>query len=290
MMFERTEEEEHEIIRKLEALEARLDKLIEIYRLRKLEELEARLEELSARYQIESPSYKEQQAVYEDDEGVIEEMELKPVDYTDLSEDAVEEPLNQMEDDEEEEHAPSWEDDFGEELVALPVYEEDGEFDPVGDLIYLETLIMGKPTMEIKRAPNRKEELVANEEDQNMMVVESPHHMKFSRYVKELDSGSPPKLKNPKKSVRKCLDQYVLRVQRWYIKSYGTTLKCKTNHFPHYMPPIRFGPGKFKYWWSYPFECFRLHFSFTMCYVIIYVGRVELNRLDRGWIKEKPPD
>ncbi|XP_076893012.1 uncharacterized protein LOC143544919 [Bidens hawaiensis] len=247
MMLERAEEEERERVQKLEALEARLDKLIKIYCLRKLEELEARLEELSARYQIKSLSYKEQQAVYEDDEGVIEEMELKPVDYTDLSEYYVEEPLNQMEDDEEEEHAPSWEDEFGDELVGLPVYEEDGEFDPVGDLIYLETLIMGKPAMEIKRAPNEKEEEMANEEDQNTMVVESPHHMKFSRSVKELDSGSPPKLKRPKKRARKCLDQHVLRVQTWYIKSYGTTLKCKTNHFPHYMPRIRFGPGKFKY-------------------------------------------
>ncbi|XP_076910977.1 uncharacterized protein LOC143568802 [Bidens hawaiensis] len=166
-------------------------------------------------------------------------MELKPVDYTNLSEDVVEEPLNQMEDDEEEEHAPSWEDEFGDELVGLPIYEEDGEFDPVGDLIYLETLIMGKPAMEIKRAPNGKEEEVANEEDQNTMVVESPHHMKFSRSVKELDSGSPPNFKKPKKRARKCLDQHVLRVQRWYIKSYRTKLKCKIDHFPHYMPRIR---------------------------------------------------
>ncbi|XP_076956444.1 uncharacterized protein LOC143631627 [Bidens hawaiensis] len=249
-MLERAEEEEREIVWKLEALEVRLDKLIEIYRLRKLEELEARLEELSVRYHIESPSYKEQQAVYEtvdefwgdDYEGVIEEKELELHDYTNPSEDVIVEPLDQMEDDEENEHAPSWEDEFCDELVGLPVFEEHEEFDPVGDLIYLETLIIGKPAMEIKCEPNEKEEKVAKEDDQNMVVVESPHLVKVNKSVEELGSGSPPKLTKPQKRERKCLDQYVLRVKKWYIKSYRKTQKCKNNHFPHYMSCIRFGP------------------------------------------------
>ncbi|XP_076944901.1 uncharacterized protein LOC143615730 [Bidens hawaiensis] len=210
-------------------------------------------------------------------------MELELPDYTNSSEDVVVEPLDQMEDDEEEEHAPSWEDEFGDELVGLPVYEEHEEFDPVGDLIHLETLIMGKPTMEIKTSPEEeKEEEVATEDEKSLELVESPNHMKVSMSVEELDSGTPPKSTKPQKRKRKCLDQHVLRVQKWYIKSYRTTLKCKSNHFPHYMPRIRFGPGKFKYWWSDPFECFKLLLCFTMCYLFKYVGRVELNGLDRG--------
>ncbi|XP_076917365.1 uncharacterized protein LOC143577416 [Bidens hawaiensis] len=206
MMLERAEQEERERFQKIKELEVRLDKLIERERLRKIEEIEAMLEEISARIQNESFSYKEQEAVYEtddefwnnDDEGVIEEMELELPDYTDLSEDAVMEPLDQMEDNEEEEHAPSWEDELGDELVGLPFYEEHEEFDPVGDLIYLETLIMGKPTMEIKTSPKEeKEDEVETEEDHNMVVVESPHHVKVSKSVGEQDSGSPPKSAKP---------------------------------------------------------------------------------------------
>ncbi|XP_076919869.1 uncharacterized protein LOC143580821 [Bidens hawaiensis] len=213
MMLERAEQEEREIFQKIKALEARLDKLIERERLRKIEELEARLDEISARIQNESFSYKEQEAFYEtdddfwnnDDEGVIEEMELERPDYTDLSEDAVVEPLDQMEDEEENEHVPSWEDEFGDELVGLPVFEEHEEFDPVGDLIYLETLIMGKPTMEIKTSPEEEEKEVAKEDDQNMVVAESSHHVKVSKSVEELDSGSPPKSTKPQKRERKML-------------------------------------------------------------------------------------
>ncbi|XP_076908157.1 uncharacterized protein LOC143564904 [Bidens hawaiensis] len=257
MMLERAEQEERERFQKIKELEVRLDKLIERERLHKIEEIEARLDEISARIQHESFSKKEREVVYEtddefwnnDDEGLIEEMELELPDYTDLSEDVVVEPLDQMEDDEEEEHVPSWEDESGDELVGLPVFEEHEEFDPVGDLIYLETLIMGKPTMEIKTSlEEEKEEDVAKDEDQNMVVVEPPHHVKVSKSMEELDSGPLPKSTNPQKRERKCLDQHVLRVQKWYIKSYRRKLKCKNNHFSHYMSRIRFGPGKFKYW------------------------------------------
>ncbi|XP_076888392.1 uncharacterized protein LOC143538812 [Bidens hawaiensis] len=219
MMLERAEQEERERFQKIKELEFRLDKLIDRERLRKIEELEARLDEISAIIQNESFSYKEQEDVYEtydelwnnDDEGMIEEMELELPDYTELSEDVVVEPLDQMEDDEKKEHLPSWDDEFGDELVGLPVFDEHAEFDPVGDLIYLETLIMGKPTMEIKTSSEEeKEEDVATEEDQNMVVVESPHHRNVSKFVEELDSGSPPKSTNPQKRERK----HVLRVQK----------------------------------------------------------------------------
>ncbi|XP_076902248.1 uncharacterized protein LOC143556923 [Bidens hawaiensis] len=205
MMLERVEQLEREKFQKIKELEVRIDKLIERERLRKIEEIEARLDEVSARIQYESFSYKEQEAVYEtddecwnnDDEGLIEEMELELPDYTDLSEDAVVEPLEQMEDEEEEEHAPSWEDKFGDELVGLPDFEKHEEFDPVGDLIYLETLIMGKPTMEIKCSPNEKEEEVVKEKDQNMVVLESPRRRNVRMSVEEIGSGPPPKSTKP---------------------------------------------------------------------------------------------
>ncbi|KAJ0575734.1 hypothetical protein HanIR_Chr05g0216201 [Helianthus annuus] len=84
-----------------------------------------------------------------------------------------------MEDAKIEEHVPSWEDEFGDELVVLPTL-EDEEFDPVGDLAYLETLLVETPTMEIKYTPN-VEEKVAEEFD--------------SRPVEKLEVGSALQLK-----------------------------------------------------------------------------------------------
>ncbi|KAJ0589208.1 hypothetical protein HanIR_Chr04g0183481 [Helianthus annuus] len=49
----------------------------------------------------------------------------------------VDEPLDKMEN-ERGMHIPSWEDEFGEELIGLPTL-IDEEFDPVGNLAYLET-------------------------------------------------------------------------------------------------------------------------------------------------------
>ncbi|KAJ0936039.1 hypothetical protein HanRHA438_Chr03g0126311 [Helianthus annuus] len=134
---------------------------------------------------------------WSDDEGVVEEAELEVLDYTAAqSEEVEEEPLDKMED-ENEEHVPSWEEEFGDELVGLPTL-EDEEFDPVGDLAYLETLLVETPTMEIKCTPNVKEE-VAEEFD--------------SWPMKDLDVGSPSYIKSREKA-QKNLDQHSLRVQR----------------------------------------------------------------------------
>ncbi|KAJ0601837.1 hypothetical protein HanIR_Chr03g0133211 [Helianthus annuus] len=174
----------------------------------------------------------------------------------------VDEPLDKMED-EKKEHVPSWEEEFGDELVGLPTL-EDEEFDPVGNLAYLETLLVETPTMEIKYTPNVKEE-VAEEFD--------------SWPVKDLDVGSPSYIKSREKAQRN-LDQHSLRVQRWYKRKLNGTLKCTENHSPHYMPLIKFGPGKFKYWWVDPFEFSRLFFNFTNNFLLKTGKRVELNGLD----------
>ncbi|KAJ0539714.1 hypothetical protein HanRHA438_Chr08g0363031 [Helianthus annuus] len=101
---------------------------------------------------------------WSDDEGVVEEAELEVLDYTTVEKVEVEEePLDKMEDAKIEEHVPSWEEEFGDELVGLPTL-EDEEFDPVSDLAYLETLLVETPTMEIKYTPN-VEEIVAEEFD-----------------------------------------------------------------------------------------------------------------------------
>ncbi|KAM0012377.1 hypothetical protein Hdeb2414_s0053g00753611 [Helianthus debilis subsp. tardiflorus] len=98
----------------------------------------------------------------DNDEGVIEEAELEVPDYiTARSEEVEEEPLDKMED-EKDEHVPSWEEEFGDELVGLPTLEEE-EFDPVGDLACLEKLLEGELAMEIKQIPNVEEEKVADE-------------------------------------------------------------------------------------------------------------------------------
>ncbi|KAJ0458026.1 hypothetical protein HanIR_Chr15g0780461 [Helianthus annuus] len=172
-------------------------------------------------------------------------------------------------------HIPSWEDEFGDELVGLPTLEE-GEFDPVGDLAYLETLLKEKPTMVIKQIPNVKEEEVAEELD--------------SWPVKVLDVGLPPTPTRTREKARRSLDQHIMRVQRWCKRKLKATLKCRDNHQPHYMSRIRFGPGKFKFWWSDPLEYPKIFSCFIVNFLINNDEQLEFNGLDRGWIKEKPPD
>ncbi|KAM0060031.1 hypothetical protein Hdeb2414_s0005g00187831 [Helianthus debilis subsp. tardiflorus] len=186
----------------------------------------------------------------------------------------VDKPLDKMED-EKKEHVPSWEEEFGEELVGLPtvVY---GEFDPVSDLTYLETLLVETPTMEIKQIPNVEEEKVAEELD--------------SRPVENLEVGLPITPIESREKARKSLDQHIMRVKRRCKRKLKATLKCRDNHHPHYMSRIRFGPGKFKFWWSDPFEYHKIFSSFIVNFLINNDEQLELNGLDRGWIKEKPPD
>ncbi|KAJ0468200.1 putative transcription factor interactor and regulator CCHC(Zn) family [Helianthus annuus] len=210
----------------------------------------------------------------DDDEGVVEEAELEVPDYTATQREEVCEPLDKMDNGKTEERIPSWEEEFGDELVGLPTL-EDEEFDPVGDLAYLDTLLVETSTMEIKYIPNKKEVKVAEEFD--------------SRPMEKLEVGSPTYLKSREKA-QKCLDQHSSRIQRWCKQKQREKLKCKDNHLPHYMHRIRFGPGKFKFRWSDPLRIFKIVYYSTKKNLNVYEDRVELNGLDRGWIKEKPPD
>ncbi|KAJ0549490.1 hypothetical protein HanRHA438_Chr07g0295731 [Helianthus annuus] len=154
----------------------------------------------------------------------------EPIDDDFWNDDAgedMDEPLDKMED--ENEYLPSWEEEFGDELVGLPNLDHE-EFDPVGDLAYLETLLEEKPTMEIKQIPNIEEEKVAEELD--------------SWPVKVLDVGLPPTpTRTREKARRKRLDQHIVRVQRWCKQKHKGKLKCRDNHLSRYMHCIRFGPG-----------------------------------------------
>ncbi|KAJ0457849.1 hypothetical protein HanIR_Chr15g0778481 [Helianthus annuus] len=186
----------------------------------------------------------------------------------------VDEQLDKMED--EKEHVPSWEEEFGDELVGLPNL-DDKEFDPVGDLAYIETLLKEKPTMEIKQIPNVEEEKVAEELD--------------SRPVEKLAVGLPhTPTRTREKAQRNCLDQHIVRVRRWYEKKQKEKLKCRDNHLPRYMHRIRFDPGKFKFSWVNPFERLKIFSSFIVGFLINNDEQLKFNGLDRGWIKEKPPD
>ncbi|KAF5757348.1 hypothetical protein HanXRQr2_Chr17g0825601 [Helianthus annuus] len=61
----------------------------------------------------------------------------------------------------------SWENEFRDELDRLPVDEEIEEFDPEGDLAYLEALLEGSPMKDIKQG----EEVVAEKEHHSWPVV-----------------------------------------------------------------------------------------------------------------------
>ncbi|KAJ0667119.1 hypothetical protein HanPI659440_Chr17g0674291 [Helianthus annuus] len=139
----------------------------------------------------------------------------------------VNEPLDKMEN-ERDMHIPSWEEEFGDELVGLPTLVEE-EFDHVGDIIYLETLLVEKPTMEIKQIPNVEEVKVAEELD--------------SWPVEKIVVGLPITPIKSREKARRSLDQHIMRVQRWCKQKLKATLKCIDNHHPHYMSRIRFGPG-----------------------------------------------
>ncbi|MFS7927396.1 hypothetical protein Hanom_Chr04g00308591 [Helianthus anomalus] len=185
----------------------------------------------------------------EDDEEVVEEMELEMPDYTTSPrEEEVCEPVDKMED-AKKEHVPSWVEEFGDELVGLLTL-DDEEFEPVGDLTNLETLLVETPTMEIKYTPNVEEEKVLEEFN--------------SRPVEKLEDRLPPRLRTRERA-RKNLDQHLLRIQGWYQgKKKEEPLKFAQHHIPHYMSYIRFGPGKVKFWWVDPFECLKIFSRFIV--------------------------
>ncbi|XP_021971303.1 uncharacterized protein LOC110866463 [Helianthus annuus] len=115
----------------------------------------------------------------------------------------------------------SWENEFRDELDELPVDEEIEEFDPEGDLAYLEALLEGSPMMDIKQ----EEEVVEEEEHHNWPVV-------------GVTEDSRPREKAKK---RKKKDLNRKRIEGWGEME-------RTEPFTHdqssrYMPRIRLIPG-----------------------------------------------
>ncbi|KAL8232084.1 hypothetical protein R6Q57_001862 [Mikania cordata] len=173
-----------------------------------------------------------------------------------------------------------WEEEFGDELDNLPFFEESREFDPVGELEVLEALLAEKSTIGIQQSPEILEELVEEEK----------HHSQPEGKIKD---ETPLKSTEPREKAtkRKEMDPNQLKVLGWYQKKRRTkTVKFVNNHSPHYLPRIRFGPGKFKYWRPDPFESFKMYFNSINKIFLSNKERVELNGLDRVCIKEKPPD
>ncbi|MFS7920146.1 hypothetical protein Hanom_Chr03g00220991 [Helianthus anomalus] len=107
--------------------------------------------------------------------------------------------------------------------------------------------------------------------------------------MENLEDGSPPQLPTREKT-RRHLDRHSLRIQRWYKRKLKAILKCRDNHLPRYMHCIRFDPGKFKFWWFDPFKFSNKFVALKLGLLINNDNQLKLNGLDRGWIKEKPPD
>jgi len=182
------------------------------------------------------------------DEEVPPPVQQEPMDDDFWSDNEIEEDVglneersgieNKMADEKEYIYIPSWEDEFGEELDNLPTPEE-GEFDHVGDLLFLETLLAGTgtPTTEFKNTPNEEKE----EEVVTIKETKPPRQSQDYRPV-------PPPSRE------------------------------------------RVRPGKCRTKCSDPFEFFKRLSRFTIRFLTNNGERSELNGLDRGWIKEKPPD
>jgi len=114
---------------------------------------------------------------------------------------------------------PSWEDEFVDELVDLPVCEE-VEFDPLGDLKILEDLLFNQmPSVVMNQEPSEHEEEVHDEE-----------------------SSKPREKarKEPRERTRLQIGGWSTRMKK--------PLKCKHDQSSCYMPCIRFFPGKYKCW------------------------------------------
>ncbi|KAJ0864211.1 hypothetical protein HanPSC8_Chr12g0539271 [Helianthus annuus] len=166
----------------------------------------------------------------------------------------------------------SWENEFREELDGLPVDEEIEEFDPEGDLAYLEVLLEGNPMTDIK-----EEEVVVEEEEH--------HSWPLVLVLSEAEKSTTPQERAKKRKIKD--------LNRKRIEGWGEMERKKPfthDHSSRYMPRIRFLPGKFKFWWSDPFRIFKIFYNSTNLFLKIFEVRVELNGLDRVQVKEKPPD
>ncbi|KAJ0556406.1 hypothetical protein HanRHA438_Chr07g0301071 [Helianthus annuus] len=176
----------------------------------------------------------------------------------------------------------SGEDEFLElELDGLPAYEEVGVLDPDGDIAYFDALLEGESTEVIKPAPDEETKCG----DRFLKVVEEEEQHSWP--VVGVTEDSRPREK-AKKRKTKVLNRK--RIESWYKTEKKEPLKFKHDRSSHYMPRIRLMPGKFKFWWSDPFQIFKIFYNSTNLFLKIFEVRVELNGLDRVQVKEKPPD
>ncbi|KAF5759593.1 hypothetical protein HanXRQr2_Chr16g0743131 [Helianthus annuus] len=165
-----------------------------------------------------------------------------------------------------------WENEFREELDGLRVDEEVKEFDPEGDLAYLEALLAGNPMMDIKQ--------------EDVVVEEEEHHS----WLMVLVIGETEKSEKPREKAKKRKEKDLNRKRIEGRGEMEMNEPFTHNRSSHYMPRIRFMPGKFNFWLSDPFLIFKFLYNSAIKVLIIYEEWVELNGLDRVQIKEKPPD
>ncbi|KAF5809919.1 hypothetical protein HanRHA438_Chr04g0173111 [Helianthus annuus] len=187
---------------------------------------------------------------------------------------------------EEIESMSSGEDEFLElELKGLPVYEEVGVLDPDGDIAYFDALLEGELREVIKPTPDEETKCGDHPE----RVVEEEEHRNWPMV---LVIGEPEKSEKPREKAKKRKRKDLNRKR---IEGWGEMEKKKPLQFTHdqssrYMSCIRFLPGKYKFWWSDPFENFKIFYNSTIKFLTIFEDRMELNGLDRVQVKEKPPD
>ncbi|KAF5814503.1 hypothetical protein HanXRQr2_Chr03g0111821 [Helianthus annuus] len=179
----------------------------------------------------------------------------------------------------------SWEDEFLGELEDLSDSEQGGEFDPLGDLENLEALLEGKPEKINEPTPHVEIKCGDLPKEVDQVVEEEEHHSWPVVLIINETKKSKPREKARKRKIK---NRDWLQVKSWYKEERNEPLK--QDHSSHYMPRIRFMPGKFKFWWSDPFLIFKFFYNSTIKFLIVYEERVELNGLDRVQIKEKPPD
>ncbi|KAJ0939378.1 hypothetical protein HanRHA438_Chr02g0060441 [Helianthus annuus] len=177
----------------------------------------------------------------------------------------------------------SWEDEFLGELEGLSESKQVGEFDPLGDLANLEALQEGKPEKISEPTPYVEIKYGDLPKEVEGMVEDEEHH---SWPVVGVTEDSRPRERARKKEPG---NRRWFWVGRW-AKQKMEQLKCNHDRSYRYMPRIRFLPGKYKFWWSDPFQNFKLFYNPAIKFLTIFVDRVELNGLDRVQIKEKPPD
>ncbi|KAJ0520345.1 hypothetical protein HanIR_Chr10g0458381 [Helianthus annuus] len=94
---------------------------------------------------------------------------------------------------------PCWEDEFGDELLGIPLMEAKKGFDPVNDLDELEALLYGEPIVEIKESHQENELQVKESTNEQMIMVTDPLLcIKDNRPMDEHDGGSLPKSNVPR--------------------------------------------------------------------------------------------